>query len=105
MFPFDDVIMQENVYPTLTVHNMAADYLATQGARPSAAMALAYFFQNIPVSVSKGLDFKFLTFNVFLVYCPHKGHFYLSKPELNQDSVRNVYAFFRTCGYAPVLFI
>ena len=40
---------------------MAADDLAMQGARPSAAMQLTWFFQNIPALASNGLSLSYLS--------------------------------------------
>ena len=43
-------------YLYFTVNAMAADVLATQGARASAGMVLTQFFCNIPVSAPDGLS-------------------------------------------------
>ena len=44
---------------------MAADDLVMEGAKASAAMALIYFTQSIPISAPDGLNIsKFLTFSV-----------------------------------------
>ena len=43
------------MYLYYTANDMDADVLATSGARASAAMVLAQFVPNIPVSAPKGL--------------------------------------------------
>ena len=50
------------------VNSMNADDLATQGARPSAAMVLTYFSQNIPISAPE----VFICFDVIKFQCERR---------------------------------
>ena len=52
---------QSRPYKSYTVNTIAADDLATPGARPAAAMVLVQFSHNIPVSTEEESTYQTLT--------------------------------------------